>query len=57
MSDFAINKECKHVDVTDPHNGEKEIYVQLVLALALGISAFVAFCVSRLKIEAQMSVD
>lgn len=27
--------------------GEKDIYVQLVISLSLGLSAFVVFCVSR----------
>lgn len=30
--------------------GEKDTYVQLVISLALGLSAFIAFCVSPVEI-------
>ena len=44
---IAKNRTCKKVDPTNPTaTGQNEIYVQLVLSLALGISAFFAFCVS-----------
>lgn len=38
-------KKCEPYDPTDPANGQKQIYVQLVLSLALGVSAFLGFCV------------
>jgi hypothetical protein len=48
MDDLSIAKECKRTDPTDPTNNQGQIYVQLVLSLALGISAFFGFCVSAL---------
>lgn len=43
---IAKNRTCRKIDPTNPHaTGQNEIYVQLVLSLALGISAFFAFCV------------
>lgn len=36
--------ECKGEDALAP--GNKDIFVQLVISFALGISAFIAFCVS-----------
>jgi hypothetical protein len=47
MGDLNVAKECPKVDPTDPTKDQKQIYVQLVLSLALGISAFLGFCVSR----------
>lgn len=40
-----VAKKCEKYDPTDPTNGQKDISVQLVLSLALGASAFIAFCV------------
>jgi hypothetical protein len=48
MDDLSIAKECKRTDPTDPTNNQGQIYVQLVLSLGLGISAFFGFCVSAL---------
>ncbi|TVY15078.1 Calcium permeable stress-gated cation channel 1 [Lachnellula arida] len=42
-------ENCTVSDPTDPANGQKDVYVQLVLSLALGVSAFVAFCILRPK--------
>lgn len=42
-------ENCTVSDPTDPANGQKDVYVQLVLSLALGVSAFVAFCVRITK--------
>jgi hypothetical protein len=52
---LANNGTCKHVDPTDPKaNGQQnQIYVQLVLSLALGLSAFFGFCVSALHRQEQ----
>ncbi len=42
-------KECPTIDPTDPRaHSQGGIYVQLVLSLALGVSAFFGFCVSSL---------
>ncbi|KAG0651194.1 Calcium permeable stress-gated cation channel 1 [Hyphodiscus hymeniophilus] len=38
---------CKGYDPTDPTNSNQNIYVQLVLSLALGLSAFIGFCLLR----------
>jgi hypothetical protein len=48
MDDFTAEaaKKCKTYDPTDPKNSSGSIYVQLVLSLALGLSAFFGFCVS-----------
>jgi hypothetical protein len=43
-------RECKGYDPTDPANSNQNIYVQLVLSLALGLSAFFGFCVSLQQI-------
>jgi len=54
MSDFRIVEDCPKydpTDPTDPANGQKQIYVQLVLSLALGVSAFLGFCVSLIVIS------
>ncbi|KAH8602919.1 hypothetical protein B0O99DRAFT_647721 [Bisporella sp. PMI_857] len=40
-------KSCDAYDPTNPRGPQKEIYVQLVLSLALGVSAFVGFCILR----------
>ncbi|CZR51120.1 related to A.thaliana hyp1 protein [Phialocephala subalpina] len=49
MDDFTAEaaKKCKTYDPTDPKNSSGSIYVQLVLSLALGLSAFFGFCVLR----------
>ncbi|KAF8851454.1 DUF221-domain-containing protein [Acephala macrosclerotiorum] len=49
MGDFATeaSKKCKTYDPTDPKNSQGPIYVQLVLSLALGLSAFFGFCILR----------
>lgn len=47
MSDFDIAEACDKYDPTNPKNGEKDVYVQLVLSVALGLSAFIGFCVGR----------
>lgn len=44
-----LAKTCDRIDTTDPtdpRNQQVSIYVQLVLSLALGLSAFVGFSVS-----------
>lgn len=46
LADNSMGKNCTASDPTDPANGQKDVYVQLALSLALGVSAFVAFCVS-----------
>jgi calcium permeable stress-gated cation channel len=48
MSDFGveIEEKCSKYNPADPKNGQKDIYVQLVISLALGVSAFFGFCVS-----------
>jgi hypothetical protein len=46
MDSFAVAKECTPTDPTDPAANQGQIYVQLVLSLTLGISAFFGFCVS-----------
>lgn len=43
---FYIN-ECGHYDPFDPHTGQEQIYVQLTLSLALGLSALFGFCFLR----------
>jgi hypothetical protein len=48
-SGFTVaNKTCETYDPTDPKNSQQDIYVQLVLSLALGLSAFLGFCVSAI---------
>ncbi|TGJ85865.1 hypothetical protein E0Z10_g2877 [Xylaria hypoxylon] len=42
---MADDDECKGEDAIAP--GSKDIFVQLVISFALGISAFVAFCILR----------
>ncbi|KAH8815412.1 hypothetical protein F5884DRAFT_723472 [Xylogone sp. PMI_703] len=50
MDDFtAYNKTCPKTDHTDPTRGQTQTYVQLVLSSALGVSAFLAFCILRPK--------
>lgn len=51
VNDFVGNKSCPKVDPTDPVNGQKQIYVQLVLSLALGLTAFLGFCVSPVVVK------
>jgi hypothetical protein len=43
---FSSLDECHGDDVISPNASEKDIYVQLVISLALGIASFIAFCVS-----------
>lgn len=47
MNALTVAKDCPKYDPTDPANGQKQIYVQLVLSVALGASAFLAFCFLR----------
>jgi hypothetical protein len=49
MADTNMAENCTASNPTDIASGQKDVYVQLVLSLALGISAFVAFCVSVTK--------
>ncbi|TVY75731.1 Calcium permeable stress-gated cation channel [Lachnellula suecica] len=42
-------QNCSSPNPTDPHRGQTDFYVQLVLSLALGISAFTGFCILRPK--------
>lgn len=42
---FSSLDGCKGDDVISPGAGQKDIYVQLVISSALGVSSFVAFCV------------
>jgi len=48
MDDFVdvLEKKCKKYDPSDPKNAQTALSVQFVLSLALGASAFIAFCVS-----------
>jgi hypothetical protein len=46
---------CKGETALAP--GNKDIYVQLVLSFALGISAFIGFCVSPCSGSAVLSLD
>lgn len=43
---FSPLEDCHGDDAVSPSAGQKDIYVQLVLSLGLGVSSFVAFCVS-----------
>lgn len=46
VSIFSPLKGCQgDDDVVSPKANEKDIYVQLVLSMALGVSSFIAFCV------------
>lgn len=45
----SLSKDCKHYDPFDPHAGKEQIYIQLVLSLALGLSALLLFCYARPK--------
>lgn len=45
FSIFSSLKECQGEDVITPKGTGKDIYVQLVLSMALGVSSFIAFCV------------
>ncbi|TAQ83945.1 hypothetical protein B7494_g7730 [Chlorociboria aeruginascens] len=47
MADFRIAEECRPQNPTDPANGQNQVLVQLVLSLALGVSAFFGFCCLR----------
>lgn len=50
MDDFNVAEKCTKYDPTDPANGQKQIYTQLVLSAALGISAFLGFCVCCIEV-------
>lgn len=39
------DKKCDGIKAVRP--GDKDTYVQLIISLALGLSAFIVFCVSR----------
>jgi hypothetical protein len=41
------NNKCDGNEAVRP--GSKDIYVQLVISLALGLSAFIVFCVSSYR--------
>lgn len=45
LSIFSALAGCQGDDVVSPKGTEKDIYVQLVISLALGVSSFIAFCV------------
>jgi hypothetical protein len=45
VSLFSSLEECQGDDVISPKANEKDIYVQLVISMALGVSSFIAFCV------------
>lgn len=43
---YGLPLECHGDDVISPNANEKDIYVQLVISMALGVTSFLAFCVS-----------
>lgn len=47
MDSLNAAKDCPRTDPTDPSNNQGQVYVQLVLSFALGISAFFGFCFLR----------
>ncbi|POS83013.1 hypothetical protein EPUL_004734, partial [Erysiphe pulchra] len=47
MNFILLDKECEHYNPFDPHTGQEQIYVQLTLSLALGLSALFGFCFLR----------
>ncbi|KFY31950.1 hypothetical protein V493_00644 [Pseudogymnoascus sp. VKM F-4281 (FW-2241)] len=47
FSIFSSLKECQGEDVITPKGTGKDIYVQFVLSMALGVSSFIAFCILR----------
>ncbi|OBT48734.1 hypothetical protein VE00_00756 [Pseudogymnoascus sp. WSF 3629] len=47
VSLFSSLEECQGDDVISPKANEKDIYVQLVISMALGVSSFIAFCLLR----------
>jgi hypothetical protein len=52
MDIFAIPDECQNDDVVDPNkSNQKDTIVQLTISLALGLSCFIAFCVSHLLFQ------
>jgi hypothetical protein len=53
MADINMVKNCSTEDPTRP-NTQADVKVQLVLSLALGISAFVGFCVSVTSDEIEL---
>jgi hypothetical protein len=48
MDIFGGLEDCMGDDPTRPYSAsDKDTIVQLVISLALGLSSFIAFCVSR----------
>ncbi|KFZ00202.1 hypothetical protein V500_01127 [Pseudogymnoascus sp. VKM F-4518 (FW-2643)] len=47
VSLFSSLEECQGDDVISPKANEKDIYVQLVISMTLGVSSFIAFCLLR----------
>ncbi|KAI9745689.1 MAG: hypothetical protein M1818_001223 [Claussenomyces sp. TS43310] len=47
MDIFGSLDECRGEDPTDISNGQKDTIVQLVIALGLGLSTFIGFCILR----------
>lgn len=48
MDIFGGLEDCKGYDPTNPYSQDNtDTIVQLVISLALGVSSFIAFCVSR----------
>lgn len=45
VSLFSSLEGCQDDDVISPKANEKDIYVQLVISMGLGVSSFIAFCV------------
>lgn len=55
MEIFKALDECKGEDPTNIENGQKDIYVQLVISVALGVSSFIAFCVRLFELFCLLS--
>ncbi|KAI6246531.1 Calcium permeable stress-gated cation channel 1 [Erysiphe necator] len=47
MNLIPFAKECEHYNPFDPHTGHEQIYVQLILSLALGLAGLFGFCFLR----------
>ncbi|RKF60876.1 Calcium permeable stress-gated cation channel 1 [Erysiphe neolycopersici] len=47
MNLVLLDEECERYNPFDPHRGQEQIYVQLTLSLALGLSALFGFCFLR----------
>lgn len=43
-------------DATSPENARNDIYVQLAISAALGITSFLAFCVSSYLIDTHVAL-